>query len=225
MSTRCRLCGAGDVRLLYRGDARAQGREFLLCARCDLVFVPDEFLVTPAQERARYLKHRNDPGDEGYRSFLGRLLHVLVPLLPPGARGLDYGCGPTPVLMTMLGDLGFPMRGYDLYFRPDDAALRESYDFITCVETAEHFRAPLEEFERMAGSLRPAGVLGLMTALCPENSWSATGLARWHYISDETHICFYSPRTMAWLAQRFAWSLRVCAGDVVIMARDSLRDC
>ena len=219
MAAPCRLCGSEDTTLLYRGDRRAHLRDFLLCGECDLVFVPDEFLVSPERERERYLKHNNDPADAGYRAFLGRLLEQVIPLLSPGAQGLDYGCGPIPALVEMLREGGLQAVGYDLYFAPDPWVLENSYDFITCAETAEHFREPLREFERMARMLRPGGVLGVMTSMCPDPEWTAYRFERLHYITDETHICFYSARTMQWLAQRFGWELSLPRRDVAIFTR------
>jgi SAM-dependent methyltransferase len=208
MSEACRLCGAQDTELFWRGDKRSHHRDFLRCGECDLIFVPDEFLLSPAQERARYELHENDPADEGYRAFLGMLVDEIVPLLTPGARGLDYGSGPTSALVQMLRERGFDMRGYDLYFSPDRDALVGSYDFITCTETVEHFREPLVEFDRMAGALAPGGTLGIMTDM-PEGEWDAEQFARWQYTSEETHISFFSPATMSWLARRYGWRLRI----------------
>ncbi|MGC9320320.1 MAG: methyltransferase, partial [Armatimonadota bacterium] len=124
----CRLCGSSSVHLLLRGGQRAYRREFLHCRRCDLVFVPDRFLLPPAEERQRYLLHENDPDDEGYRRFLARLSEIVVPLVEPGAESLDYGCGQPPVLVMMLREAGLQAAGWDLFFRRDEVALRRSYD-------------------------------------------------------------------------------------------------
>ena len=207
MGEACRLCGSTDTRLFFEGAARAHDREFHHCASahagCDLVFVPDRFLLSPEDERERYLLHENDPGDEGYRAYLSNLLDEIAPLLPPGAEGLDYGCGEPAVLVMMLREQGFAVEGWDLFFSPDATPLDRAYDFIACSETAEHFREPLTEFERLNGLLRLGGVLGVMTQMLPD--WSEFG--DWHYRFDATHISFYSARTMRWIAERFGWSV------------------
>lgn len=213
MSARCRLCGCAETTLLLRDEAR--GREFVRCPRCDAVSVPDKFLLGPAEERARYARHRNDSADEGYRGFLRNLLDEVVPRVPPGAQGLDYGCGEPPVLMGMLQDAGLRMTGFDLYFRRDEAALERRYDFIVCSETAEHFREPLAEFARLNSLLRPGGLLAVMTGMPAD--WSE--FARWHYRSDVTHICFYAPRTMRWLAEHFGWSSELPRANVAIFRK------
>lgn len=207
MSEACRLCGAPGAELFWRGDKRSYYRDFLRCGECDLIFVPDEFLLSPEQERARYELHQNDPADEGYRAFLGILVDEIVPLLTPGATGLDYGSGPTSALVSILRERGFNMREYDLYFSPDEDALAGSYDFITCTETVEHFREPLMEFDRMAEALSPGGTLGIMTDM-PASEWDAEQFAGWRYTTDDTHIAFFSSATMAWLARRYGWVLR-----------------
>lgn len=215
MGEACRLCGSTETCLLIEGGPRAHDREFHHCRACDLVFVPDCFLLNPAEERERYLLHENDPADEGYRAHLRNLLDEVTPLLPPGAEGLDYGCGEPPVLVMMLRERGFRAEGWDLHFSPDAAPLERAYDFVTCSETAEHFRRPLIEFERFDRLLRPGGILGVMTQMLED--WSAFG--DWHYRFDATHICYYSPRTMRWIAGRFGWGVSFPREHVTIFRK------
>ncbi len=188
-----------------------------------MVFVPDEFVISPAQERARYELHHNDPDDEGYRQFLSRLLDEVTPRVPPEAHGLDYGSGPEPALVGMLREFGFEALGYDLYFAPDESALATVHDFITCSETVEHFRRPLMEFDRMDAALAPGGLLAIMTSM-PEGDWDAGRFAGWHYPTDETHICYYSVRTMEWLAAHYSWQLRIPRPDVALMLKPERAD-
>ena len=130
-------------------------------------------------------------------------------------RVLDYGCGEPPVLVMMLRERGFRAEGWDLHFSPDAAPLERAYDFVTCSETAEHFRRPLIEFERFDRLLRPGGILGVMTQMLED--WSAFG--DWHYRFDATHICYYSPRTMRWIAGRFGWGMSFPREHVTIFRK------
>ena len=181
--------------------AKIQGKTYWRCPVCRLAFLsPDERLDADA-ERTRYLQHRNNPADEGYRAFLSRLSRHLAPRLAPGSHGLDYGSGPGPALSVMLEEQGFAMSIYDPHFAPDTAALQRTYDFITCTETAEHFHEPAREFERLAALLRPGGWLGVMT----EPLESGADFERWWYVRDPTHVCFYHRETMRWIAERFGW--------------------
>jgi len=138
--------------------------------------------------------------------------------LSPNSHGLDYGCGPGPALAAMLGEAGHRVALYDPVFEPHEAALRTRYDFVVCSETAEHFHHPLTEFERLFGLLRPGGWLGLMTGFLPAG---AEAFGRWHYIRDPTHVVFYGPDSLAWLASRFGARLDVAADNVALFQAGS----
>ncbi|MFO7948468.1 MAG: methyltransferase domain-containing protein, partial [Armatimonadota bacterium] len=70
-----------------------------------------------------------------------------------------------------------------------------------CTETVEHFRRPRVEFDRFNQMLRSGGQLGIMTQMLDE--WAE--FDDWYYHYDITHICFYSPQTMHWIAKRYLW--------------------
>jgi hypothetical protein len=195
----CPLCGAASVRPF----ATAHGRRFLDCSLCGLVHVAPADRPTDAAAAAHYATHHNDPSDPGYRAFLDRLAAPLAERLPPGARGLDFGSGPGPTLSLLLRERGFHVALYDPLFAPDREVLDHTYDFITCSETAEHFFEPAIEFEVVFALLRPGGWLGLMTeVLTPGRIFES-----WRYARDPTHVCFYRPATMEWIANRFAWEM------------------
>lgn len=194
----CPLCGADDAHPL----TRVHGRRYHDCPACGLTYMDPGDRPDPAAERARYETHENDPADPGYRAFLDRLRGPLVPRLPPGAEGLDYGAGPGPALALMLEEAGFPMAIYDPFFAPDPAPLHRTWDFITCTETAEHFFSPGDELARLDALLRPGGWLGVMTQMRDD----AAPFEDWWYVRDPTHVCFYRPATMRWIADRFGWT-------------------
>ena len=193
----------------------AHGRDYHACGICDLVFMQPDQRPDAETERARYDTHRNDVADPGYRAFLRRLMDPLVERLRPGAEGLDYGSGPGPALSIMLGEAGFPTAVYDPFYAPDRAPLARTWDFITCTETAEHFFEPAAEFERLDSLLRPGGILALMTTMrddsCP--------LDEWWYVRDFTHVCFYSARTMIWIARRHGWGLERPHANVALFRK------
>lgn len=165
--------------------------------------VPPTDRPTATEERARYESHENDPADPDYRAFLDRLAAPLMERLPPAAEGLDYGAGPGPALARMLEEAGHSMAIYDPFFAPDPAALNYTYDFVACTETAEHFHAPGEEFSRLDALLRPGGWLGLMTEVLDASQSFET----WWYARDPTHVCFYAPPTLRWIADHFGWDM------------------
>ncbi len=204
----CPLCRSAQTKRFLQDDTR----EYRRCPDCALTFVPAAFHLSSEDEYARYQTHQNNPNDVKYRAFLNRLVRHLVSELPPAAKGLDYGSGPGPTLSVMLEEQGFAMRNYDPYFTSDPSVFRETYDFITCTETIEHFTYPGHEFETFQRLLRSDGRLGVMTQIL-ENDAMFPG---WWYRNDPTHICFYRPETMQWIATRFNWQLTFPAANVAI---------
>ncbi|MEP1214430.1 MAG: class I SAM-dependent methyltransferase [Marinobacter sp.] len=167
------------------------------------------------RERAVYDLHDNDPRDEGYRRFLSKLTGPLLERLAPGARGLDFGCGPGPALAAMLREAGMEMALYDPFYYPDTSALGQQYDFITCTEVVEHLHRPAEIFRRLDRLLAPGGLLGVMTCFQTDDE----RFANWHYRRDPTHIVFYRRATMQWLASAHGWALEVPAKDVAFFRK------
>ncbi|MBI5478704.1 MAG: class I SAM-dependent methyltransferase [Deltaproteobacteria bacterium] len=160
-----------------------------------------------------------------YRAHLARLVEPLCARVAAGRRGraadprgrdatraLDYGAGPTPALTALLRERGHEVAVYDPIYAPDEAALARTYDLVACCEVAEHFRAPARDFAVLARRLAPGGWLGVMTRLLagPEH------LPGWWYARDPTHVSFYQPRTMQWLARRFGWALEAPGPDVTL---------
>jgi len=187
------------------------------CPACDLVFLDRASRLPPDEERARYETHENDPADPRYRAFLDRLAAPLRARLNPGAEGLDYGCGPGPALAVMLEEHGFLMAVYDPFFAPDPKVLEQSYDFITCTETAEHFFEPGAEFRRLAGLVRPGGWIAVMTGVLTEE----IDFDAWWYARDPTHVCFYTPETLRWIASHHGWSLERPTVNVALFRRNA----
>jgi len=169
-----------------------------------MVFMAAEHRMSLDDELARYKTHQNDPSDERYRAFLSRLMTPLLAVLNFGSMGLDYGAGPGPTLSVMLEEKGFPTAIYDPQFAPDKTVLRRTYDFITCTETAEHFFYPIQEFDRMDLLLRPGGWFAVMTEIRTDDQI----LSDWTYARDETHVCFYHVKTMAWISNHYNWQMQ-----------------
>ncbi|HYE52708.1 MAG TPA: class I SAM-dependent methyltransferase [Azospirillaceae bacterium] len=207
----CPLCAAPDCRPF----AEVRGRSYRRCGTCLLTFLDPAQLPTEAEERAEYALHRNDPADPGYRRFLSRLVEPLAARLPPGAEGLDFGCGPGPALSAMMAERSFPVRDWDPLFRPDPAALGRRYGFVACTEVVEHFHRPAEGFALLDRLLEPGGWLGVMTSLLRDDA----AFAGWSYIRERSHVSFYRPETMAWLAARFGWRAEMVEGNVALFRK------
>ncbi|MFW6059270.1 MAG: class I SAM-dependent methyltransferase [Phycisphaeraceae bacterium] len=194
----CPLCEAGACAPLHPGYA--------LCATCGLAFLLPGHHLSAAAEIAHYRTHENDPADPRYRRFLDQLAQPMMRRIPPPAHGLDYGSGPGPTLSVMLEERGYTMRIYDPFFTPDPASLARRYDFITCSETAEHFHHPGREFARLDQLIADGGWLGVMTQMF-DAADEDFRFADWWYRRDPTHVCFYQPRTMRWIARLFGWTV------------------
>lgn len=165
-----------------------------------------------ADEKARYDEHQNDGEDLGYRGFLSRMVAPIARRCSAGARGLDFGCGPTPVLADMLRESGFSMDIYDPFYWPDRRVLDGSFDFVVCTEVLEHLRQPLAVFRQLLSLLATGGVLALMTRPYVE----AVEFSSWHYKNDRTHIGFYSLATFDWLSRKFDLDYRQLEDDIFV---------
>ncbi len=206
----CRLCRTPSINF---GQGLNQ-RLFLHCENCDCVFSSVASLLSSIEEKQRYLQHNNQPTPQ-YEDFLNRLVIPVSQRLRGKKKGLDFGSGPVPVLSQLLKKHGHTMVHYDPYFFPERALLEESFDFITCCETAEHFHHPEQEFVLLDKMLQPGGYLGLMTQM--QTEW--TGFFDWYYPRDPTHVMFYSPRTMEHIAARFGWEVEFLPQNVVIFRK------
>jgi SAM-dependent methyltransferase len=206
----CPLC-AGGAAPFAPGTARGA----LRCGTCALTFVPDAAHLSREAEKARYAEHDNRPDDPGYREFLDRLLKPLTERLRPGAEGLDFGCGPGPTASVMMRERGFAMTDYDPYFRPDEAALGRTYDFIVSTEVFEHLRRPAETLGLLDRLLRPDGLLAVMTTFLADDD----GFATWWYAKDPTHIAFYKEETLRWLAGSKGWELELLPRGAALLRK------
>ncbi len=214
---KCSLCSAPATHPFMNINSR----EYLRCDRCMATFLDSTHWLSPEEEYAQYQDHKNDLTDKGYRTFLSRLAHPLLKKLTPCRSGLDYGCGPGPVLADIFSEAGHAVSLFDPYFHPDQSKLDRTYDFITCTETIEHFHRPAEEFARFERMLRPGGWLGIMTCFQTEDG----RFSSWHYRRDPTHVTFYRETTLRYIAAQFGWSCQIPVKDVALMQKPLNQSC
>ena len=138
-------------------------------------------------------------------------------MLAAGAQGLDFGCGPGPLLAQMFTERGCVMETYDPIFQSRLPAGGARFDFVTLSEVAEHLFTPLADFRQLAGWLKPGGWLGIMTALTDQ-----VDFATWYYRRDPTHVVFYSRRSFEWLARSLSFSPPTFHGERVILLQKPL---
>lgn len=192
-----------------------RSRAFILCGDCKLIFVPEQYRLAAEEERRRYMLHRNNIESEGYVAFLRQAIDPALRYINCGMKGLDFGCGPAPMLATLLGRMKILCRYYAPFFFPeiDDTA----YDFIFSTECIEHFYHPRKTFERIDTLLRKGGFLILMTSF-----WNnLQEFPAWYYKNDPAHVAFYHPDTLGFLAKLFRYEFLYNDGKRVAIFKKS----
>ena len=97
----------------------------------------------------------------------------------------------------MIEEDGYSAALYDPLFHPDETVLADTYDFITCTETVEHFATPRVDFLRLYKILAPGAYLGIMTDILED----IRKFPEWYYHRDPTHVAFYTRHTFHWIAE------------------------
>lgn len=200
MSTnKCRLCSAFADTV---DEIETPG--YYRCPNCDLLFIDQKYVLPREKERARYLLHENSPDNIGYVTMLSHFIdQTVIPFNKEITLGLDYGCGPVPVLKELIADLGIEMDAYDPFFFNDLGFLNKKYDLIVSTEVFEHFLNPGNEIDLLISILNPNGILAVMTLFHNDN----INLNSWWYRKDSTHVCFYSLKTCYWIAEKYSLKL------------------
>ena len=207
----CCVCESPLVGLFLEVEEKT----YWQCKDCMVIFLDPKFRLSPSEEKYRYQQHNNDIYDEKYRLFLSKLYKPLKGRLKQGSRGLDFGCGPGPALAEMFKEDGFHVDLYDPFFFKDESVFSETFDFITCTETIEHFFEPAEEFKKLDKILTKEGYLAIMTTFLEEEK----DFGQWHYRKDPTHVVFYQFQTFKVIASNMNWTLEIPEKDVVVFKK------
>ncbi len=192
----------------------ARERAYHDCPACGAVFMNPDFLPSPDEERRRYEAHHNDVDDPGYRNFARPLVEAVAARFGAESAGLDFGSGPGPVAVDMLGGMGYTVELYDPFFVDNRKALAKKYDFILCCEVMEHFHQPAREFSLLRSQLNPRGALFCMTALYSND----IDFIDWHYKNDFTHVFFYREKTLEWIRRNYNFSSCEIEGRVIVFS-------
>ncbi|SMN15564.1 Putative methyltransferase associated with DUF414 [uncultured Candidatus Thioglobus sp.] len=204
----CVLCGASQTQLYYSNE----NSHYLRCSKCELVFLPKRFHLNNADEKSRYDLHQNNPNDKGYRQFLSTVFNPVLKHIKPQAKGLDFGCGPGPTLSLMFESEGHEVDLFDKYYANNTQVFERKYDFITATEVLEHLPNPRFEIDRLFSLLNPKGVLAVMTQLLTNK----VDFATWYYKNDPTHVCFFSQKTLQYLAQKNNAKLEIIGDNTAL---------
>jgi SAM-dependent methyltransferase len=182
----------------------ADSRAYFLCPACGLAFLDPRQRLSPEAEKERYLLHDNGPSNAGYAAYLSSFIDsFLSPFVAPGARILDYGSGPYPLLSRLLSERGYRATAWDPYFAAAPLGTNARFDAAVAHEVLEHCPRPLESLADIARRLVPGGILSLSTLYRPAD---AQAFLSWWYREDATHVSFFSRECLSLLCSRAGFS-------------------
>ena len=168
-------------------------------------------LLDEEAERRRYTLHENSPENPGYRSYLEAFFGSVITFPSIVDAGFceswkifDYGSGPEPALVALMREKGLDARGWDPFFAKDTERFPGGADLVTCLEVAEHFKTPREDFARLSESVRSGGFAAIGTRLVdtlpPRTDGDYGPFLSWWYRQDPTHVSFYSKKALCHVA-------------------------
>lgn len=211
----CGLCENKNASPFYKDEKRTWN--YFVCSECELVFRDPETYLDHEEEKKRYSTHDNNIENQGYVDFLMPNVKTLLPYLKKGAKGLDFGSGPGPILDKLFAEEDIEVKNYDPYFDYHPHLLDDKYDFITCTEAFEHFSIPFKEMVTMNAALKPGGFLLIMTEMYRDREHFAS----WGYRTDPTHICFLNKKGLKWMANQWGYEILSCDGRISLLVKNS----
>ena len=168
------------------------------CDRCESVFKSPECFIPINDQKERYDLHDNDPEHEGYQAYFKRFLDFVLPHVGTPSNALDFGCGRTSLLSTMLTKEGIACDYYDPIYHPGNLNDSKKYQLIVSTEVFEHLHDPKAVFKTLLERVEEGGYLALQTQFHPNDTEAFKG---WYYRLDPTHIVFFTPRTFRTLCE------------------------
>lgn len=212
----CNLCGSLAALPLSGYDRRIKRLDTVVCSGCGLIRtdpMPTEAELADYYRHSYRLDYQLAGGSGPPRRHLVRTraeavrrADLLAPVLAPGARVLDYGCGSGEFLAEggrrqwrMEGvEPGEAYSGYarrqGLIVHADLPATEEGFDAITSHHVFEHLRDPLGVLRRLVALLKPEGVIYL--AVPDMGPSRKPGFDRLHF----AHVHGFVPETLDLLA-------------------------
>lgn len=193
----CKICGY-ETRII---EVTKECIKYHYCDRCEYISKDPTDHVTEEQELIIYDRHTNSIKDESYIAYFRTFINKsILQYRSDGTRGLDFGSGPEPVLSELLKrDYGFEMDIYDKFYAPEQIYEGKTYDLVTSTEVVEHLDDPIKYFKLFSSLLAKDGILAIMTQFHPKDDAIFSG---WHYRRDDSHISFFTPKTIRWIADQ-----------------------
>ena len=102
---------------------------------------------------------------------------------------------------------------YDIHYHPDDLYQAYKYDVIVSTEVIEHNKDPYNFLKHLVALLKPGGIIVIMT-LFHQNDDEL--FKNWWYRRDETHITFFTEKTLQVLCQLCGLNMLYTDGSRII---------
>ena len=208
----CHICNKSTVSFVHEKTDII----YYHCKDCEYIFKSPEVYQDFDSQKERYNLHTNDAEDEGYQAYFKRFLDFTLPLVGHPKTALDFGCGRSSLLATLLEKEGVHCDYYDPIYHPDTLNESKKYDLIVSTEVFEHLHQPREVFESLLGRLEKGGFLALQTQFHPNDT---EAFKKWYYHQDPTHIVFFTVQTFKTLCEEFACELIGDNGKNMIVLR------
>lgn len=180
--------------------------EYYHCSQCEFIFKNSQHYLNSAEEFKQYELHNNSIDDPRYVAYFKDFIDkAILPFISQPKKGLDFGSGPSPVLAMILErDYGFEMDIYDLFYAQEKVYQGKTYPLIVSTEVLEHIHDPLKVFTLFKQLMLQNSLLVIMTS---KHTNSQSFFENWHYIKEETHVSFFSDKTMEYIAEMFEWEI------------------
>lgn len=206
----CRLC---HHEMAYFSTTRK--RDYYRCPQCDSIQLKSSYILNQSNEKARYDTHQNDVHDPRYQAFVSPITNYILSSYSSKEKGLDFGAGPGPVIATQLKEKQYNITLFDPYYHNNQVALNRLYDYIFACEVIEHFNEPLETFRTLDRITKTNGDWVFMTWIYEDT----IDFSSWQYKNDETHVIFYSKKTLEYLKSKFAFQSLIIKDRLVIFKK------
>lgn len=193
----CHICHKATVAFVHEKT----NITYYHCEDCEYIFKSPEFHQDFTAQKERYNLHENDEEDAGYQAYFQRFLDFIFPLLDKPKTALDFGCGRSSLLASLLKKEGMKCDYYDPIYHPATLSDSKKYELIVSTEVFEHLHQPREVFESLLERLEEGGYLALQTQFHPND---IEAFKKWYYHQDPTHIVFFTAQTFRVLCKEYS---------------------
>ena len=190
------------------------------CEDCEYIFKSSECHQDFTAQKERYNLHENDAEDEGYQAYFQRFLDFILPLVGKPNTALDFGCGRSSLLASLLEKEGVHCDYYDPIYHPSTLDDSKKYEFIVSTEVFEHLHQPRVVFESLLERLEDGGYLALQTQFHPND---VGAFKKWYYHQDPTHIVFFTAQTFRVLCELYGCEFVGDNGKNMVVIKKSLK--